>query len=87
MDAYNNEEEQDLEEYEVKDSRYIPCSFCSQDKSNRSKDLGKGIRNLNHLVYIPKLPNQIIANFLLEFLDEGDSKAQKKYLLVACKKE
>lgn len=64
VDAHDNKKGEDLKKYQSKTGRYVPLLFCLQKESNRPTDLGKVIRSLNHLVYIPKLPHQIIANFV-----------------------
>lgn len=60
MDVYDDKKEQGLDEYKGESDRYISLSFntiyrppCKE--SNRLTDLGKGIRSLNHLIYIPKI--------------------------------
>ncbi len=59
----DDEEGQSLNEYEGKDERedlgYILLLFVTppltQNKSNCLTDIGKGIRSLNQLVFIPKI--------------------------------
>lgn len=52
-------------------------SFSSQKVLNCPTNLGKGTKNLKYLVYIPKLPHQIIVYFVLEFSNKKDLKAGK----------
>ena len=79
MDLHDNEKRQGL------NNKYVPLLFHSQ-KSNRSTDLDERTNNLNHLVYLPKLLFQIIANFALEFLGRKGLKIQKKSILAVCKR-
>lgn len=80
IDMHDNKEGQDLEKYQDKDSRYVFLLLYPQNESNGPTDLGEGTRSLNHLLCISKLPHQIIANFVLEFLGGGGLKAQKNNL-------
>ena len=80
VDAHNNKKWQGLDEYQGKGGRYIPLPPLPQKESNRPINLAEGTRSLNHLVCIPKLPYQIIANFALEFSGGEGSKAKKKNL-------
>lgn len=45
---------QDLDKYKDEDSRHTPLFPLPRKESNYLTDLGEGIRNLDHLVYIPK---------------------------------
>ena len=87
LDERDNEEGNSLNEDqgEIEGARYIPSSFVPlpllfRNVSNRPSDLGKGIRSLNHLVYIPKICYSRSAKFALEFPNRGGSKTQKKNL-------
>lgn len=60
----NDEEEESLDEFKGKDERediryvsllFITSCLLSQKESNYLIDMGKGIRSLNHLVYISKI--------------------------------
>lgn len=75
VDEYDNEEGQNSDKYLGKVSRYIFIFLCLQKKSNRLTNLGKEIKGLNQLIYIPKLLYQMIANFVLEFSDKKSLKA------------
>ncbi len=64
MGMHDDEKGQSLDKYdgkgEGKDIRYVPFPFIAplslpQKESNRPTDISKGIRSLNHLVYIPKI--------------------------------
>lgn len=79
LHVYENEieEEQHLNKYQGKGDKYVLFFLCPQKESNRLINLSNRKTNLNHLVYIPKLLYQIIANFLLEFLGKKNLKAQK----------
>lgn len=64
MDMYNNEIKQCLDKYEDKGeghgNRYIsfplvPLLFPPQKVSNHLTNKSKETKNLNHLVYIPKI--------------------------------
>lgn len=46
----------DIEEGQGSDGRHDPFSLHLPKELNRPIDLGKGTRNLNHLLCIPKLP-------------------------------
>ncbi len=56
LDARDNEEGEDLDEFESEGERedigYIPLPFVAplQKESNRPTDIGEGTRSLNHLV-------------------------------------
>ena len=54
---------------ERKSIGYIFFHFVTppQNESNYLTDIGKKIKSLNHLVYILKLANYIIAYFALKF--------------------
>lgn len=80
MGEHDNEEEQSSDKYQDSGDKYIPLPLHPQKESNRLTDLGEATRSLNYLVCIPKLPYQIIANFMLEFQGRKGSKAQKKNL-------
>ncbi len=57
----DTEEGLSLDEYEGegKDVEYVPLPFVAppplQKESNHPIDMGEGTRNLNHLVWIPKI--------------------------------
>ncbi len=63
MGIHDNEEGQSLDKYESesegKDIRYILFPFIAplplQKESNRPTDMDKGIKSLNHLIYISKI--------------------------------
>ncbi len=61
LNAHNDKEGEGLDEFEGegegKNIGYILFLFVAppQNGSNRSTDIGKGIKSLNHLVYIPKI--------------------------------
>ena len=63
MSVDNNKKGQSLDEYEGEDKEedvgYVLLPYIApplpQKESNRSTDMGKGTRSLNHLVYIPKI--------------------------------
>lgn len=64
VNMHNNEKEQSLDKYESEDERkdigyilflFITPPSSSQKKSNRSTDIGKGIKSPNHLIYLPKI--------------------------------
>ncbi len=64
LGMHNDEERQSLDEYEGEnegeDIGYIPLPFVAplpppRKESNRSTDMGKRIKSLNYLVYIPKI--------------------------------
>ena len=78
MDENDKKEGQGSDKYQGSSARYVFLSPCLQKESNRLTDLCEKTKSLNHLVWIPKLPYQIIANFVLEFLDGEGSKDQKK---------
>ena len=87
LDEYDNEEGNslDADEGEIESARYVLPPFVSlllllQKMSNRPSNLGKKIRNLNHLVCISKICYLKIANFAFEFPGRGGLKAQKKNL-------
>ena len=84
LDEYDNKKWNGLggDEGEIESSRYIPPPFVpllplAQKVSNRLSDLGEWIKSLKHIVYIPKICYSRSANFALEFLGKGSSKAQK----------
>ena len=83
----DNEEGNSLNEDkgEIESARYVPPPFVPlsplfQKLSNRLSNLGEGTISKNHLIYIPKIYYSRSAQFALEFLGRGGSKAQKKNL-------
>lgn len=80
MNTHNNEERQDSEDHQDKSGRYISLLPYPQKELNSLTDLGKRIKSPNHLIYISKLPNQIIANFVFKFSSRKGSKASKNNL-------
>ena len=61
LDSYDNEEDEGLDKFEGESEKegigYILLLFVAllQKESNHLTDMGKGIRSLNHLIYIPKI--------------------------------
>lgn len=80
INEHDNEEGQGLDKYQAKDGRYIFFHLCPPKKSNRLTNLGKKSRSLNYLIYIQKLLYQIIAYWILEFLNREGLKAQKNFI-------
>ena len=80
-----NENSLDKNEFEMRCDRYIhplfvPLLSLPQKVSKRSSDLGKGIKSLKYIIWIPKICYSRSANFALEFPGRGGLKAQKKFL-------
>ena len=61
LDLHDNKEEEGLDKFKGEDERenikYVFFLFVAhpQKESNRPTDIGKGTKNLNHLVCIPKI--------------------------------
>ena len=59
--ACNNQKDEGLDKFEgeskEKDIEYILFTFITppQKESNSLTDMGKGIKSLNHFIYIPKI--------------------------------
>ncbi len=84
-------EKQDLNKYEGEVDRYVPLPPTlllppPQKESNRPSDLDKGTRSLTHLICIPKIASQGIANFTSEFPGRKGSKPKKK-IYTSCLRE
>ena len=75
MDVNDNKKAQNLEEYYDKGDRYVLIFPRPQKESNPLIHLDKETKSFNYLVYIVKLPYKLIAIFVIEFLNEKDSKA------------
>lgn len=64
---------------QAKNNKYITFPVCSQKILNHPINLCKRIISLKHIVYILKLLNQIMTNFVLKFSNRGGWKTKKKY--------
>ena len=84
LNEHDNKEVNSLDEdkCEIKGGSNVFLPFIPlllpQKVSNRTLDLGKGVRSLNHLIYIPKICYSRSVNFALEFTGREGSKTQQK---------
>ena len=81
-----NKNEGEIESARYVSPPFVPLPPLPQKVSNRPSDLGKGTKSLNHLVCISKICYSRNANFALEFLGKGGSKAQKKIYISRLRK-
>lgn len=87
----SDNKEQNLDKYEGKIDRYIFLLlvftfFPPQKESNRPSNLDRGIKSLTHLIYIPEITSQRIANFISEFPGKKGLKLKKKILYKSSKR-